>query len=87
MNRVEEGGHLRTMGTLISALIFFTLTTTSQVFCQRSRSNLTEWSKEDFPNPRVDLDKCGRGGKASWICDPENVLTEEEGNRSIQVNC
>lgn len=32
------------------------------------------WTLGTFPNPQVNLDLCGRGGKASHICDPENLL-------------
>ncbi|XP_070579361.1 uncharacterized protein [Ptychodera flava] len=40
-----------------------------------------EWRKEFYPNPRNvsrgSID-CGRDGNASWICDPNNVLNEDE---------
>eukprot|EP00746_Dinoflagellata_sp_MGD_P004475 gnl/MRDRNA2_/MRDRNA2_108645_c0_seq1.p1 gnl/MRDRNA2_/MRDRNA2_108645_c0~~gnl/MRDRNA2_/MRDRNA2_108645_c0_seq1.p1 ORF type:complete len:448 (+),score=65.50 gnl/MRDRNA2_/MRDRNA2_108645_c0_seq1:151-1494(+) len=32
------------------------------------------WTLGTFPNPQVNFDLCGRGGKASHICDPENLL-------------
>ena len=39
------------------------------------------WTPGSFPNPITDLQKCGRQGpdgarKASWICDPDNILSE-----------
>ena len=39
----------------------------------------TYWSLKKYPNPQKDIDKCGRGGKKSWVCDPDNILTPEEG--------
>ena len=33
------------------------------------------WYKEDFPDPTIDVETCGRRGKVSWICDPENILS------------
>lgn len=32
------------------------------------------WSLGTFPDPNVNLDRCGRGGKKSHICDPERLL-------------
>lgn len=40
-----------------------------------------EWSADDFPNPVKDIHLCGRRGVASWICDPDGVLSYEEANR------
>ena len=34
------------------------------------------WTPQAYPNPTKDLQSCGRNGKASWICDPDHVLTE-----------
>lgn len=33
------------------------------------------WSLGTFPDPKVNLDRCGRGGKKSHICDPERLLS------------
>lgn len=33
------------------------------------------WTVGEFPDPRVNLDLCGRGGKKSYICDPERLLS------------
>ena len=38
------------------------------------------WRKEDFPNPQSDLGQCGRDWQKSNICDPDNMLTDEEGD-------
>jgi uncharacterized membrane protein YgcG len=55
-----------------------------------SGSSVTEgWRKENFPNPQSDLGDrrtaetrrvCGRGLHKSNICDPDNMLTAEEGD-------
>ena len=44
-------------------------------------SSTHEWLKEDFPNPTKDLGSCGRRGKVSWICDPDEVLSYETANK------
>ena len=44
-------------------------------------SSTQEWLKEDFPNPAKDLGSCGRRGKVSWICDPDEVLSYETANK------
>ena len=49
------------------------------VLCQDNATDLGKWQISAFPNPRVDLDSCGRFGKTSWVCDPENILTKEQG--------
>ena len=49
-------------------------------FVQKGNST-KEWVKEEFPNPTKDLRSCGRRGKASWICDPDNVLSYETANK------
>eukprot|EP00201_Polytomella_parva_P007637 CAMPEP_0175065058 /NCGR_PEP_ID=MMETSP0052_2-20121109/15694_1 /TAXON_ID=51329 ORGANISM="Polytomella parva, Strain SAG 63-3" /NCGR_SAMPLE_ID=MMETSP0052_2 /ASSEMBLY_ACC=CAM_ASM_000194 /LENGTH=557 /DNA_ID=CAMNT_0016331511 /DNA_START=200 /DNA_END=1870 /DNA_ORIENTATION=+ len=39
--------------------------------------NLTHpWTPSDYPNPFIDVNKCGRGGLKSWVCDPDGVLTK-----------
>jgi Modulator of levamisole receptor-1 len=35
----------------------------------------TSWIPDTYPNPTIDLDKCGRKGVRSWICDPDGVLS------------
>ena len=32
-----------------------------------------------YPNPQEDLYRCGRRGRVSWICDPDQVLSFHEG--------
>lgn len=34
----------------------------------------TQWTPGAFPDPKVDVKRCGRGGVASNICDPDLVL-------------
>ena len=38
-----------------------------------------EWHRDEFPNPRLDVNKCGRLGKLSFVCDPDNILTVIQG--------
>lgn len=38
------------------------------------------WRPDTYPNPTVDLNKCGRRGVQSWICDPDGVLTYRSAN-------
>ena len=50
------------------------------------------WTPGSFPNPIKDLQKCGRQGhdgarKASWICDPDNILSEGAVQQSTAVCC
>ena len=40
-----------------------------------------EWYKEEIPNPQVDVDKCGREGRRSWVCDPNRILTFQDGKQ------
>lgn len=44
-------------------------------------SSAQRWSQEEFPNPTKDLEACGRRGKVSWVCDPDNVLSYETSNK------
>ena len=39
------------------------------------------WSPQDYPNPKKDVQACGRQGVQSAICDPNSVLTLEDANR------
>ncbi|KAL6778337.1 hypothetical protein ACKKBG_A17805 [Auxenochlorella protothecoides x Auxenochlorella symbiontica] len=39
-----------------------------------------EWTPSTFPNPKVDIGKCGRR-VASNICDPDGVLAQAEADR------
>lgn len=40
----------------------------------------TSWRPDTYPNPTVDLQKCGRRGLQSWICDPDGVLSYRSAN-------
>lgn len=51
----------------------------SRINCT-SRISDEEWAAENFPNPVIDVDYCGRNSTPSRICDPEHVLTYKEGN-------
>ena len=37
------------------------------------------WNMTELYNPQTELIKCGRRGKASWVCDPGKILCEKEG--------
>ena len=39
-----------------------------------------QWSPQDFPDPVKNVHQCGRGGKPSWICDPDHVLSDYSQN-------
>eukprot|EP00667_Euglena_gracilis_P007156 EG_transcript_7233 len=42
------------------------------------------WKAEDFPNPMVDVAKCGRR-QAGLVCDPDAILSEAARNQSEAV--
>ena len=46
-------------------------------FCFLQGEATGEWYAQDFPDPTRDVKACGRRGKVSWICDPENILSYE----------
>jgi hypothetical protein len=39
------------------------------------------WAPDSFPDPKRDVNLCGRKGKASNICDPDGVISYEAANR------
>ena len=41
----------------------------------------TKWDAENYPNPKRDVNLCGREGKQSNICDPDSILTYAGANR------
>ena len=45
------------------------------ILCKLKEDN--GWQKEQFPNPTRNIIACGRGGKVSWICDPDKILSYE----------
>lgn len=44
----------------------------------------TEFSRSDFPNPQTDPQSCGRQ-RASWLCDPSGILTNEDATHIEQL--
>ncbi|KAK3109059.1 hypothetical protein FSP39_022051 [Pinctada imbricata] len=36
------------------------------------------WVKEDYPNPRENVNECGRNCTTSFICDPSGILTSDQ---------
>lgn len=42
------------------------------------------WRPSDFPDPKRDVHLCGRGGRPSNICDPDNVLNDEKATNRIE---
>ena len=45
-----------------------------------------QWQAKDFPDPQRDLQKCGRNGKQSYVCDPDGVVSYKEGIVSINFS-
>lgn len=41
------------------------------------------WRRDEFPNPQENLYECGRRGRISWVCDPNNITKYTEGKWSI----
>ena len=39
----------------------------------------SEWHLEDYPNPQYDPTRCGRNGFKSYICDPNGVISYNQG--------
>jgi hypothetical protein len=39
-----------------------------------------KWSPGVYPNPQQDVYDCGRDGRKSSLCDPENILSKESQN-------
>lgn len=44
------------------------------------------WRKEHYPNPQIDLGKCGRNCRKSWICDPSNIISVEQGQYDVCIS-
>ena len=42
------------------------------------------WRLEDYPNPVLDPIRCGYQAKTSFLCDPDGVLSPEEGRHLNQ---
>jgi hypothetical protein len=45
-----------------------------------SAASGTPWGPATFPNPYSDVNRCGRAGVPSRICDPDSVLSAESAN-------
>ena len=45
-----------------------------------SAASPTPWAPATFPNPYSDVNRCGRAGVPSRICDPDSVLSTESAN-------
>ena len=56
------------------------LTVVYLVFCRvGTATNVpTEWTKEDYPNPTVNITGCGNNA-TSLICDPNRLTSQSEG--------
>ena len=48
------------------------------------RPKPTKWKAKDIPNPQLDVCVCGRYGKKSWVCDPNNIITTAQGMKPIE---
>lgn len=61
---------------------------TNVTICQTS-PYIKSWKVEDFPNPQRDIsaDNCGRGCRKSWICDPDYILSANQGKiENLMIN-
>ncbi|XP_064628748.1 uncharacterized protein LOC135488187 [Lineus longissimus] len=71
-------------GCSIALLVLASVCTSTTVY-PRSSSTFWPpsqyWDVKDFPNPRYDVNKCGRRGLSSFVCDPNNVLSTNDANR------
>lgn len=38
------------------------------------------WTPSTFPNPSKDVERCGRRGVASWVCDPDGIMPYQSAN-------
>ena len=50
--------------------------------CAAQEIYMQEWAPETFPNPQKSPNDCGRRGRrGSWICDPDSILSYDEGTK------
>ena len=50
----------------------------------KGSDNTKEWSLQEFPNPARNPAACGRDpGQRTFVCDPDHILTQQEGNCSL----
>ncbi|KAK3108747.1 hypothetical protein FSP39_014703 [Pinctada imbricata] len=58
-------------------IVYFNLSTQLEYAC-----NITSpqgfWGKDEYPNPRKDVNYCGRNCTKSWVCDPAGILTSHQ---------
>jgi len=40
-----------------------------------------EYDRAHYPSPQNDPEECGRGGKTSYLCDPDQILNAGEGDQ------
>lgn len=40
-----------------------------------------KWNPDTYPNPKRDVNLCGRHGRASSICDADNIISFKAANR------
>ena len=60
---------------LVTFVAFCSLVIFAAFYFLQEEKATRGWYKEDFPDPTIDVETCGRRGKVSWICDPENILS------------
>ena len=66
---------------LSTSLAFLSLAlSAAAVSCLSPVSPPVAWTPAAYPNPAVAVDKCGRAGRVSRICDPDGVLLVEDAN-------
>ena len=65
--------------------VILVLATSASVADQQNHSYVvtrdvkpTGWKLSEYPNPRINPSACGRMN-ASFLCDPDQVLSREEG--------
>ena len=74
------------MATL-SLSVYLHIAITLLVLMKLSHTNgqTTEWRKDQYPNPQSEEAKCGMA-HPSWICDPDDILDEDDGKYFLQQN-
>ena len=69
--------------TLHIHLVVCSTSSTSLYQTTSSSVNTNGWTADRYPNPRKDVWKCGRKGKASFVCDPDSVITYAQGTCNV----
>lgn len=72
------------MNVVNGLLVVYLLTLTFSVYGQQCPDPVChdEWDVDVFPDPRKESGLCGRGCDASYVCDPCQVLSSQEGKPS-----